>query len=113
MRATRVALAAPAVRRTARDRSNTPLRWTGERHSTFFRAPHVPDCWGALDVLLPNINSFLPQPHAVALDYVHVSHIDGQTLRRIATDFPESRRAIRTWSAQRHSLPVLEVVPRI
>jgi hypothetical protein len=55
-------------------------------------------CWGALDVLLPNINSFLPQPHAVALDYVHVSHIDGQTLRRIATDFPESRRAIRTWT---------------
>lgn len=80
-------------------------------------------CWGALDVMLPNVGNVMPQAQAVALgmplpaptrrampdwrlrraaDYVHVSYIDGQTLRSIADLFPESLRVLRSWSMRRH-----------
>jgi hypothetical protein len=55
-------------------------------------------CWGALDVMLPNVGNVMPLANAVALDYVHVLHVDGKTLRSLAQDFPESLRTLRMWT---------------
>lgn len=48
--------------------------------------------------MLPNVGNVMPMPQAVALDYLHVQHVDGQTLRRIAEHFPESRHSLRQWT---------------
>jgi potassium voltage-gated channel Eag-related subfamily H protein 7 len=55
-------------------------------------------CWGALDVMLPNVGNVMPVATAIALDYVHVLHVDGKTLRSLAQDFPESLRTLRMWT---------------
>ena len=59
--------------------------------------------------MLPNVGDVMPLANAVALDYVHVLHVDGKTLRSLAQDFPESLRTLRMWSARS---PALELVPR-
>ena len=51
----------------------------------------------------------MPVATAIALDYVHVLHVDGKTLRSLAQDFPESLRTLRMWSTRS---PALELTPR-
>ena len=55
-------------------------------------------CWGALDVMLTNVGDVMPIPRATSIDYLHVAWVDGQTLRRIANEFPLSRHSLRVWT---------------
>ena len=50
------------------------------RYKGFNRGPGY--CWGALDVMLPNVGDMIKLSRALAVDYLHVLHVDGDTLRR-------------------------------
>ena len=57
-------------------------------------------CWGALDVMLPHapIRFLDVVSAAVAITYLHVLYVDGDTLRRLSEAFPEARWAMRKWT---------------
>ena len=44
------------------------------------------------------------QYRALALTYLHVLYIDGETLNGIAHGFPSSRRSLKTWCAATHEV---------